>query len=80
MKLSLAVSALVLSSCSAFAPASNQRPSTRMQADATATETYTFTKSEEIFAEAQTVRTLYSLSHKHTHENTLITVNARWSQ
>jgi hypothetical protein len=35
---------------------SSQRRSTRLAADAVATATYTFTKSEEIFAEAKTVR------------------------
>jgi hypothetical protein len=33
----------------------SQRSSTRLAADAVATATYTFTKSEEIFAEAKTV-------------------------
>jgi hypothetical protein len=35
---------------------SSRRPATRLAADAVATATYTFTKSEEIFAEAKTVR------------------------
>jgi glutamate-1-semialdehyde 2,1-aminomutase len=56
MKLSFAVSFLALGSAAAFAPSNKafaRNTATRMSE--TATETYTFTKSEEIFAEAQTL-------------------------
>jgi hypothetical protein len=57
MKFSLAASLLALGSASAFvAPqgAFARSPVSRSMAD-TATEVYTFEKSEEIFAEAKTV-------------------------
>ena len=63
MKLATA-SALIFAFCgnaSAFSTAPiNGRSSTALNG-ATATETYTFTKSEEIFAEAKTVSITYKI-------------------
>ena len=53
MKLACATLLLALGSASAFTAPSANGPATALRA--TTTETYTFTKSEEIFAEAQTV-------------------------
>lgn len=62
MKLAIA-SALILAVCgntSAFSAApSVNGPSSALRA--TATETYTFTKSEEIFAEAKTVSSIHEI-------------------
>lgn len=57
MKLALAAAALI-GSATAFAPTSGARPSSALKMSAVADETYTFTKSEEIFKEAQDVRSL----------------------
>ena len=54
MKFALGVTALLVSSASAFAPGKAMARSSSL-ASSTASETYTFTKSEEIFAEAQEV-------------------------
>ena len=60
--------ALILAYCgntsafSATAP-NNGRSTVLNMGDATATETYTFTKSEEIFAEAKTVSMLFIIIH-----------------
>lgn len=56
MKFTLAAVALV-GSAAAFSPAFSTR-SSGLKMTATGSETYTFTKSEEIFAEAQTVSAL----------------------
>lgn len=57
MKLSLAVSLLLASSTAAFAPQPfGARGSALHSTTVADTPTYTFAKSEEIFAEAQTVR------------------------
>jgi len=56
MKLSFAVSCLALGSAAAFAPGNKAfARSTGVHMSETATDTYTFAKSEEIFAEAQTL-------------------------
>lgn len=54
MKFALGVTALLVASASAFAPGKALARSSSLSS-ATASETYTFTKSEEIFAEAQEV-------------------------
>jgi len=51
----LAIAALILGSAAAFAPASTARGASVLSMTATGTETYTFTKSEEIFKEAKEV-------------------------
>ena len=59
MKFTLAVSALALAASSeAFSPLASSRSvsSALKMAEATQTKKYTFTKSEEIFAEAKEVR------------------------
>lgn len=60
MKFAVAITSLALASplTAAFAPVkfAGASSSRLYMADATETKTYTFTKSEEIFAEAQTVR------------------------
>lgn len=53
MKLGLA--ALLIGSAAAFAPAATGVQRSALSMTATGTETYTFTKSEEIFAEAKEV-------------------------
>ena len=56
MKFALAVTALTISSAAAFTPRSVARAETAARMSAVESSTYTFTKSEEIFAEAQGVR------------------------
>lgn len=51
----LAIAALILGSAAAFAPANTARGASVLSMTATGTETYTFTKSEEIFKEAKEV-------------------------
>lgn len=59
MKFSLAaLAALSLSSASAFAPTAANLANTALHMSAVESKTYTFAKSEEIFAEAQNVRPL----------------------
>lgn len=56
MKFSLAVSVLALSGVAqAFIPAKAAAKSSFLQSTASDTKTYTFSKSEEIFKEAQDV-------------------------
>jgi len=62
MKFSAGVITAVMAATSmggafAFAPQVNGASSTSLSSTASKTPTYTFTKSEEIFAEALTVRT-----------------------
>ena len=54
MKLNVALSLLLSSSVQSFSTHGASRQTTFLQST-TATPTYTFAKSEEIFAEAQTV-------------------------
>lgn len=63
MKFSLAVTALTLSGSAAFTPLSlsSARAGTAMDMSAVESSTYTFAKSEEIFAEAQEVRYAWNL-------------------
>lgn len=57
MKFSLAVTALTFTGAAAFTPRSlGARPETAAHMSAVESKTYTFSKSEEIFAEAQGVR------------------------
>ena len=51
----LGIAALILGSAAAFAPANTGKGASVHAMTATGTETYTFTKSEEIFKEAQEV-------------------------
>ena len=51
----LGIAALILGSAAAFAPANTGKGASVLAMTATGTETYTFTKSEEIFKEAQEV-------------------------
>jgi hypothetical protein len=51
----LGIAALILGSAAAFAPANTGKGASVLSMTATGTETYTFTKSEEIFKEAQEV-------------------------
>lgn len=51
----LGIAALILGSAAAFAPANTAGGASALSMTATGTETYTFTKSEEIFKEAQDV-------------------------
>jgi hypothetical protein len=60
MKLALA-SAFLVGSAAAFAPTFATRPSSALKMSTVETPTYTFAKSEEIFAEAQQVST--SITH-----------------
>ena len=56
MKFAIGITALLASGASAFAPSKAAAHSSSLSSTAEATPTYTFTKSEEIFAEAQEVR------------------------
>ena len=51
----LGIAALILGSAAAFAPTNTGKGASVLSMTATGTETYTFTKSEEIFKEAQEV-------------------------
>ena len=51
----LGIAALILGSAAAFAPTNTGKGASVLSMTATGTETYTFTKSEEIFKEAQDV-------------------------
>ena len=51
----LGIAALIIGSAAAFAPANTGKGASVLSMTATGTETYTFTKSEEIFKEAQDV-------------------------
>jgi len=61
MKLALATAVLV-GSATAFSPTFGARSSSALKMSAVAPEIYTFTKSEEIFKEAQDVRALCASS------------------
>jgi hypothetical protein len=56
MKFTIAA-AFLAGSAAAFSPAFASRSSTGLKMSAVETDVYTFAKSEEIFAEAQTVST-----------------------
>ena len=56
MKFAVGITALLATGAAAFAPAQASGRSSSLSSTAEATPTYTFTKSEEIFAEAQEVR------------------------
>lgn len=61
MKFALAVSALTLTGAAAFTPRSVvARAETATRMSAVETSTYTFAKSEEIFKEAQGVRSAWN--------------------
>ena len=61
MKFTLAVTALTLTGAAAFTPRSLAgRSETAVRMSAVEASTYTFAKSEEIFAEAQGVRRCYA--------------------
>ena len=57
MKFALGVTALLVAGATAFAPSQTMARSSSLASTA-ASETYTFTKSEEIFAEAKEVGSL----------------------
>ena len=62
----LGIAALILGSAAAFAPANTGKGASVLAMTATGTETCTFTKSEEIFKEAQEVSFHLSVEAKKT--------------